>query len=316
MSPGRIFRVGARYNDMDKIRIGTRGSDLALWQARHVAGLLGRERVEIVIIKTQGDKVQHLSFDKMEGKGFFTREIEDALLEGRTDLAVHSMKDLPTEETPGLAVAAITVREDPSDVLLVRADRYAREKAFPLGDGAVVGTGSFRRAAQLRRAHPGVEVRPLRGNVPTRVRRLAEGKFDAVILARAGLSRLALNLSGFVDFTLPFSYFLPAPAQGALALQVRAGDSALAEIVSALEHRETARAIRAERAFLKEFGGGCHVPLGALGIVQGPRVHLSGVIAALDGSALLRRTVVDEDPERAGAELARILKEEGADSLL
>jgi len=301
---------------MNKIRIGTRGSELALWQARHVAALLGAERTEIVIIKTQGDRVQNVSFDKMEGKGFFTREIEEALLGGRIDLAVHSMKDLPTENTPGLAVAAITRREDPSDVLLVRSDRCVRGTAFPLREGAVVGTSSLRRAAQIRAAHPSAELKALRGNVPTRVKRLAEGKFDAVILARAGLARLGIDLGPFVDFTLPFSYFLPAPAQGALALQVRAEDVALCEIVKALGHDETARAVGAERAFLREFGGGCHIPLGALGIVQGPRVHLSGVIASSDGRSILRRFTADPDPERAGADLAHIMKEEGAGALI
>ncbi|HDP79868.1 MAG TPA: hydroxymethylbilane synthase [Spirochaetes bacterium] len=298
------------------IRIGTRGSELALWQANHIAERLGRDRTAIVIIKTRGDKIQNLSFEKMEGKGFFTKEIEDALLTGEVDLAVHSMKDLPTDETPGLRVAAVTRREDPSDVLLVRGDSCREGPFLSLDEGAVVGTSSLRRTAQLRHAAGHLAVRPLRGNVTTRVRRLREKNFDAIILARAGIARLAIDLTGIRQLTLPFSWFLPAPAQGALALQIRDDDAGLYRAVRELHHEESASAVAAERAFLKFFGGGCHVPLGALAYRFAGEIHLSGVVASPDGKTLLRDAVVSDDAARAGEALARLLKEKGADALI
>jgi len=298
------------------IRIGTRGSALALWQANHIAGLIGKDRTEIVTIKTKGDRVQNVTFDKMEGKGFFTKEIEEALLAGEVDCAVHSLKDLPVEDTAGLVLAAVTAREDPSDVLLVRGDRYDPGNTIPMVASAVVGTSSLRRAAQLTYEMPTVTVKPLRGNVPTRVRRLREKKFDAIILARAGLKRLAIDLTGFVEFTLPYSYFLPAPGQGALAIQVRRGDETTSAALRFLNDADTARAVTAERAFLNRFGAGCHVPLGALAHVDGGLVYLSGVVASADGKRLLRDAVSGTDPELLGSELAAALKNAGADELL
>ena len=298
------------------IKIGTRGSRLALWQANHVADLLGRDKTEIVIIKTKGDKIQNVSFDKMEGKGFFTKEIEDALLAGKIDLAVHSLKDLPTEGTPGLELAAVTEREDPSDVLLVRRERFNQKGTVPLFDGAVVGTSSLRRAAQIRHEMDSLSVQPLRGNVTTRIRRLREGKYDAIILARAGLNRLAPNLFDLTEYTLPFSFFLPAPAQGALALQVRAEDEAAHREAGRLHHEATAVLVNAERHFLRCFGGGCHIPLGALAFLENGMIHLSGVIAAPDGSRMVRRMTTGRNPEEVGEELADLLKEEGAECLV
>ncbi len=298
------------------IRIGTRGSELALWQANHVADLVGKERSRIVVIKTKGDRIQNVSFDKMEGKGFFTKEIEDALLSGDVDAAVHSMKDLPTEHAPGLVIAAVIRREDPSDVLLVRTERYLEGNALPLADGAIVGTSSLRRAAQLRNIMPSIEIRPLRGNVTTRIRRLREGNFDAIVLARAGLARLVIDTFGLVEFTLPYSYFLPAPAQGALAVQVREGDEAVYEIMRGLNDPETEESVAAERCFLERFGGGCHVPLGALAYRSGDALHLSGLVASIDGRRLIRRSIDGGDPALIGERLAELLKKEGADSLL
>ncbi|HNU92609.1 MAG TPA: hydroxymethylbilane synthase [Spirochaetota bacterium] len=298
------------------IRIGTRGSDLALWQANHVADLIGRERVNIIVIKTKGDRIVNVSFDKMEGKGFFTKEIEEALLSREIDLAVHSMKDLPTENTPGLAIAAVMRREDPSDVLLVRAERYMRAGELPLAEGAIVGTSSLRRAAQLLNIMPSLEVRPLRGNVPTRVRRLREERFDAIVLARAGLSRLGLDTSGLVEFILPFSYFLPAPAQGALAIQVREGDAELHQSLRSLNDAETEMAVETERHFLEHFGGGCHVPLGALAYRSGGMLRLSGLVASVDGKRLIRKSIDGDDPALLGRRLADMLKEEGAGGLI
>jgi hydroxymethylbilane synthase len=299
-----------------KIRIGTRGSELALWQARHVAGLLGAENTEIVIIKTKGDRIQNVSFDKMEGKGFFTKEIEDALLAGTVDLAVHSFKDLPTEPAPGLEVAAITRRENPSDILLIAEAAYQGSRYLPLADGAAVGTSSLRRAAQLLHENPSLRVEALRGNVTTRVRKLREGAFDAIVIAFAGLSRLGLDLSGLVARALPYSFFLPAPAQGALALQIRADDTELKRRIGPLNHHETEIAVCAERAFLRHFGGGCHIPLGAFAYLGDDGICLSGMIASTDGAKLLRETITGADPDAIGESLARTLKDRGADALL
>lgn len=242
------------------IKIGTRGSALALWQARYVAEKLRQEHA-IVTIKTKGDRIQNVSFDKIEGKGFFTKELEDALLSGTIDMAVHSMKDLPTDDTHGLTVAAVTQREDPSDVIIIRPEAYRANHWFPIKENSKVGTSSLRRVAQLKRVLSSLEALPLRGNVPTRIRRLREGTCDAIILARAGLKRLGIDLSGFYTMTLPFSYFLPSPGQGALAIQVRSDDKNAINAVLHLHHDATAKAVYAERQFLKAFGAGCHVHL-------------------------------------------------------
>ncbi len=300
----------------DQIRIGTRGSELALWQARHIAGLLGEGKTKIVVIRTKGDKIKNVSFDKMEGKGFFTKEIEEALLERRIDLAVHSMKDIPTETTPGLAIAAVLPREDPSDVLLIRRERCASGGFFPLREGSVVGTSSPRRAAQILNIMASLSLKPLRGNVTTRIRRLREGAFDALILARAGIKRLRLDMSEFVDYTLPYSFFLPAPAQGALAVQTRDDDAELRAALARFDHEETRRAVTAERAFLERFGGGCHVPLGALAHVVRGSVRLSGAVASADGARLIRMRAEGEDPAAVGKRLAELFRERGADRML
>lgn len=298
------------------IRIGTRGSELALWQANHVASLIGRDKTEIVIIKTSGDRIQNVSFDKIEGKGFFTKEIEEALLARTVDLAIHSMKDLPTDITPGLKVAAVTIREDPSDVLLIRESSYKESNDLPLRDGAVVGTSSLRRAAQIKHIRQSLEILPLRGNVTTRIKRLREQKFDAIILAKAGIKRLGINLDDLAIHTLPFNVFLPAPAQGALALQIRQGDVELDGILRKFNHEETERAVRAERCFLSQFGGGCHIPLGSYASISDGKIHLAGVVASTDGHKLIRKSVTGDDPELTGAMLAGLMKEEGAEKLL
>ncbi len=301
---------------MNRIRIGTRGSELALWQANYTADLIGRDKTEIIIIKTRGDRIQNVSFDKMEGKGFFTKEIEEALLDRRIDIAVHSMKDLPTENTPGLSVAAVMKREDPSDVLLVRNESVVRGGVLPLRAGATVGTSSLRRAAQLKFLMNSLNIAPLRGNVTTRVRRLREGRFDAIVLARAGLKRLEIEAANCEAAPLPVSSFLPAPAQGALALQTRDDDAVLRETLRALNDEETELAVTAERSFLERFGGGCHIPLGALGRVADGEIHLSGVVASTDGRTLMRKSISGHDPRAIGAALADQFKREGADTLL
>ena len=248
-----------------KIIIGSRGSDLALWQAHHVEGrlqALGHE-VEIKIIKTQGDKIQHLSFDKLEGKGFFTKELEDKLIAGDIDLAVHSHKDLPTEHPEGLIIAAVSEREDPSDLLLTRKEKTDSTQQWNLMKNPVVGTSSARRKSQLLHHRSDIEIKDLRGNVPTRINKLREGQYDAIMLAAAGVERLKLDLSEFSVQKLDPTEFIPAPAQGVLGLQIRETDNDLAEILSNLNDENVARRIGVERRILNLFEGGCQMPLGA-----------------------------------------------------
>jgi len=297
------------------IKIGTRGSALALWQANFVAGQLKEEHA-IVTIKTKGDRIQNVSFDKIEGKGFFTKELEEALLSGTIDMAVHSMKDLPTDDTQRLVIAAVTKREDPSDVIIIRPEAYRANHWFPLKENSKVGTSSLRRVAQLKRVLSSAEAVPLRGNVPTRIRRLREGKFDAIILAKAGLKRLGVDLSGFYSMALPFSYFLPSPGQGALAIQVRSDDKNAIEAVKHLHDVATAKSVKAERQFLKAFGAGCHVPLGAFAHCVDETVILTGVILSVDGTRYFRHTIEDTDPIRAGDRLAHFMIGQGAEKLL
>ena len=248
-----------------KIVIGSRGSDLALWQAHHVEDQLKAlgHQVEIKIIKTQGDVIQHLSFDKMEGKGFFTKELEEKLLSAEIDLAVHSHKDLPTEHPAGLVIAAVSEREDPRDLLLIRKEKVDPSKNFEFIQNAVIGTSSARRKSQLLHHRPDVEIKDLRGNVPTRINRLREGNYDAIMLAAAGVERLELDLSEFHVLKLDPNEFIPAPAQGVLGLQIRESDTDLRTIVSKLNNDDCARRIGVERRILNLFEGGCQMPLGA-----------------------------------------------------
>ena len=248
--------------------IGTRGSELALWQARFVQSLLkdiGLDS-ELKIIKTQGDRIQHLSFDKLEGKGFFTKEIEEALLNGETDLAVHSHKDLPTEQPAGLIIAAVSGREDPSERLLIRKEAVDNRKKFSLRKQARVGTSAARRKSQLLAFRPDLILEDLRGNVPTRVQKLRDGQYDAILMAAAGLERLELDLSDLHVERLDPSEFVPAPAQGVLALQIRAEDHELHRSLQALHHPDVQACIALEREVLRLFEGGCHMPVGAYAV--------------------------------------------------
>lgn len=249
---------------MRSIRIGSRGSDLALWQANHVKQqleALGAE-VSITVIKTQGDQIQHLSFDKLEGKGFFTKEIEQALLDNTIDLAVHSHKDLETTPPDGLIIAAVSEREHPSDVLLIHPRAVDTTQHWNLKPGAVVGTSSARRKSQLIAFREDVTIRDLRGNVPTRLQKLIDGEYDAILLAKAGLDRLELDLSAVHVEVLDPEEFIPAPAQGVLALQIRATDTALFEFMQPLHHVEVQSRIVLERTVLNRMHGGCQLPLG------------------------------------------------------
>ena len=247
------------------LRIGTRGSKLALWQAEFTRQLLTEQNIdsELVIIKTKGDQIQHLSFDKIEGKGFFTKEIEDALLRGDVDLAVHSMKDLPTQSPEGLAIAAVSYREDPADWLIINKEALDNSSLFQLKSGAIVGTSSARRKAQMLDFRPDVQFVDLRGNVPTRLEKLQAGQADAILLAAAGLRRLDLDLSSWQVVRLNPKEFVPAPAQGVLAWQSVRTDKATREILKSIHQPQVARATNVERKILQLMGGGCHMPLGA-----------------------------------------------------
>ena len=247
-----------------KLIIGTRGSDLALWQANFVKDSLAAINIsaELKIIKTQGDRILHLSFDKLEGKGFFTKELEEELLAGTIDLAVHSHKDLPTEYPAGLTIAAVSEREDPSELLLVLKDCIDVHQKFSVKYGGIVGTSSNRRKAQLLAYRPDLEIKDLRGNVPTRVNKLRDENYDAIMLAKAGVSRLGLDLSDFYVEELTPAELVPAPAQGALAIQIRENDAELFEALRPLNHPNVEEELAVERTVLKLFGGGCHLPLG------------------------------------------------------
>jgi len=246
------------------IKIGTRGSDLALWQARFLQSEIRKLGLDstLSIIKTKGDKIQDLSFDKIEGKGFFTKEIEEALLNHTVDIAVHSMKDLPTEMPQGLVLAAVSYRANPADVLLVNEDKASQNDPLMLRPNATVGTSSSRRKALLIDIRPDLVIKDLRGNVPTRVAKLKSGEYDAIVLAKAGIERLELPLEGVVMRELYPREFVPAPAQGILAFQCREEDREMRKTLLKIHNAEIAECSNVERRVLKLLGGGCHLPLG------------------------------------------------------
>jgi hydroxymethylbilane synthase len=249
---------------MKKITIGSRGSDLALWQANHVKRQLedlGHE-VEIKVIITQGDAIQNLSFDKLEGKGFFTKEIETALLDKSIDLAVHSHKDLETNPPAGLIIAAVSEREDPSELLLIRNESVDKSQKWNLKSEAIIGTSSARRKSQINLYRSDLQINDLRGNVPTRIQKLRDGQYDAILLAKAGVDRLKLDLSEFHVEVLNPTEFVPAPAQGVLGLQIREDDAEMKEIMAHLNHVDVAKKIGVERKILNLMEGGCQLPLG------------------------------------------------------
>jgi len=297
-----------------RIVIGSRGSKLALWQANWVRDQLvsaGAE-VEIKIIKTTGDKLANLPLTQSGTKGLFIKEIEEALAEGMVDLAVHSLKDLPTEQPAGLAVAAVPPREDARDVLI----SLEGMGLVALPTGAKVGTSSLRRQSQLRALRGDLEVVPMRGNLDTRLRKLGAGEFDAVVVAAAGIHRLGFRERVTAYFAV--DEMCPAVGQGALAIEVRKGDRRVERVVQPLDHWMTHQAVRAERTALRELGGGCQVPIAIHAQCEDDRLRVLGVVAAIDGSRIVRASKSGPagEPERLGAEVARSLVEQGARAIL
>lgn len=298
------------------LRIATRKSLLALWQAEHVAAALRRAHpglaVELVPLSTQGDRIQDRSLAAIGGKGLFIKELEVALVERRADVAVHSMKDVPSELLPGLTIAAILPRADARDALIARGARSLAE----LAGGARIGTSSLRRQAQLLAARPDVAIEPLRGNVDTRLKRLESGALDALVLACAGLERLGLESR--ITARLDPETSLPAVGQGAIGVEGREGDARTGTLLAPLEHGPTRIAIEAERAFAQRLGGSCQSPIAAHARTEGGRLWLEGLVAEPDGSRVLRDRLSDHaDAARAlGARLADRLLAAGAAELL
>ncbi len=302
-----------------RLVIATRESALAMWQARHVQGrleaLYPRARVELLGLTTQGDQILDRPLAAIGGKGLFIKELEVAMAEGRADLAVHSLKDVPMEMPPGFALAAIAAREDPRDAFV--SNRFASFAGLPAG--AIVGTSSLRREAQLRERHPGLEVRPLRGNVNTRLRKLDEGQFDAIILAAAGLKRLGFG-ERIRDLIDPEDS-LPAPGQGALALECRADRPEVAAALAPLVDLATTLAVTAERSFSRALSGSCHTPLAAYATWQEGTLWLRGFIASQDGREVLRgeresQAVDAADADALGSALAEEFVARGAARLI
>jgi len=302
---------------MPVLRIGSRGSQLALWQANHIASLLRGQghAVEIEVIHTTGDKITDVPLAQVGakgglGKGIFTKEIEDALAAGHIDLAVHSLKDLPTELLPGFEIAAIPPREDPRDAFC--STRYARIEDLP--QGARVGSSSLRRQAQLKAIRCDLDIHPLRGNVDTRLRKLEQGEYDAIILASAGLKRL--GKTELVKQILTAEIMCPAAGQGALAIEIRQGDATTREKLSFLSDATARAETLCERFLLNALGGGCQVPIGAWAKFNAGTLTVESVVAHPEGSPLLRDSRRGNDPEKLGREAAEALLGRGADKIL
>jgi len=295
-----------------KLRIGSRGSQLALWQANHVSALLaGRGHdVEIEIIHTTGDKITDVALAKVGTKGMFTKEIEQALAAGRVDLAVHSLKDLPTELPGGFEIAAITERQDPRDAFCSR--HFSKIEDLP--KSARVGTSSLRRQAQLKAIRADLDIHPLRGNVDTRLRKLEQGEYDAIILASAGLKRL--GKTEWIKQIIPAEVLCPAAGQGALGIEIRQGDARTRDLLSFLDDPSARAATTCERALLNRLGGGCQVPIGAFATKNAGTLHLESMVADPDGSRLLRDSRDGSDPEQLGNAAGAALLARGGDQIL
>jgi hydroxymethylbilane synthase len=294
------------------IRIGSRGSQLALWQAKYIAALLRAKRheVQITTITTTGDRQQGVPFARVGSKGMFTKEIEEALADSSIDLAVHSLKDLPTELDARFVIAAITERADPRDVF-VSVQHHSMGELSP---GARIGTSSLRRQSQLRAQWPQLEYVELRGNVDTRLRKLDEGQVDAIVLAAAGLDRLART--EWVRERFSEDVLCPAPGQGALAIECRTADEQTRTVLASLDHAESRFAVTAERVALAALGGGCQVPIGTYCRRDGESYRISGCVSSPDGAIVLRGEKRGDDPQRLGSALADSLLKQGALQLL
>ena len=303
---------------MKKIIIATRGSKLALWQAEHIRKRLEASRpeleVELLVLKTKGDVILDVPLAKVGGKGLFVKEIEEALLSGAADIAVHSMKDVPMVLPEGLTLGAVPERETCVDLFL--SERYASLAELPAG--ASLGTSSLRRQAQVLALRPDIRVTMLRGNVETRLRKMKEGQYDAIILARAGVKRLGLSASFEEELTPPA--FLPAVGQGALGVEMRADRDDLRELLAFLEHEPTRLCVTAERAFLRRLDGGCQVPIAAHAELRGDVLELSALVAGTDGTRIIRGErsagARPDEAERAGEALAETLLAQGAAEIL
>jgi len=298
-----------------EIVIGSRGSKLALTQAESVATEIRKINPHIEVstskIVTKGDRNPHVQLDRMEGVGVFVKELEEALLDDRIDLAVHSLKDMPAQIPQGLCLAVVTRRLDPRDVLVSRSGGLAE-----LTPGSRIGTGSLRRAVQLAAYRPDLEICSTRGNVDTRLRRVAEGELDGVILAAAAMIRL--NLKDKISEYLPLEHFLPSVGQGTLAIETRLGDEEIAELISAINHLPTWQVTAAERAFLSALGGGCRAPIAALGTVNGDILTLEGMVADVSETKILHATEEGSSmsPEEVGVRLAQGMLARGASKFI
>jgi len=301
----------------NKLVIGTRGSDLALWQARFIKKELEQKNknlyVEIKIINTKGDKILDVALSKIGDKGLFTKELENELLKGTIDIAVHSLKDLPTVLPEGLKLGAVTKRHRVEDVLIARKKGITIKK---LPESAVVATGSLRRSSQLLHIRPDIKTEELRGNVPTRIKKFFESNWDAIILARAGVERLKLNKH--ISSIIKTKDILPAVGQGAIGIEIRS-DNKLAELMlKKIHHEKTYIAVRAERSLLKELEGGCQVPIGAYAEIKPSGLYLDAIVSAIDGSVTFRKKIkgTTTNPEKLGAKLANDLLNAGAYAVL
>jgi len=301
----------------NKLIIGSRGSELALWQARFVKRELERKNkylsVEIRIINTKGDKILDVALSKIGDKGLFTKELENELLNGSIDIAVHSLKDLQTEIPEGLFLAAVTKRHPVEDVLIARKKGTTINN---LKDNAVIATGSLRRRSQILHLRPDVKIEELRGNVPTRIKKFLESDWDAIVLARAGVERLKLNK--YISSIIDKDRLLPAVGQGALGIEIRKDNLLAAKMLKKIHHEKTFLAVRAERALLKALEGGCQVPIGAYAQVKSERLILEAVVGSVDGSITFRKKIEGgiRYPERTGIKLAGQLLNAGASEIL
>jgi hydroxymethylbilane synthase len=298
------------------LKIGTRASRLAMWQANWVKSAIAKtypqQNIELITIKTRGDKILDVPLAKVGGKGLFVKEIEQALLDGRIDVAVHSMKDMPAEIPTGLCIGAIPPREDSSDVLISKKGYLFSE----LKQGGIVGTSSLRRGAQIRHQRPDIQIAPLRGNVETRLKKLQTENLDAVVLAAAGVKRLKLEHR--VTENLNSDIMLPAVGQGALSIEIRQNDPDTQTLIEVLDDPETRAIVSGERAFLNYLGGSCQVPIAGHGVIDQNTFKLTGLVADLDGSRILKATLSGsvDSTESVGITLAQQLLDRGADKIL